>query len=64
MTEGLFERKINLMDERLSPRNAYEHFAQKENPRPAVTEGRSVIAQSGEEIISFVVEQMSGTIGA
>jgi hypothetical protein len=59
----MYSRKINLMDERLSPQSAHNHCAWKEIPKPGVTTNISKVLQSNQEITDFVVGEMSNTLG-
>lgn len=56
-----YERTIDLMDGSLSPIDSVS--AQKRNPKESISTGISRIKQTNEEIIDFVVKEMSDTLG-
>ena len=56
-----YKRKINLMDETVFSRK--NHYAQNENPKANISSNISPVAQSNEEIIDFVINEMKDTLG-
>ena len=59
----MYKRKINLMEDCMSLENAHDHYAQKKNPHPGRMNNVKKVPQSNEEIIDFVVKEMSPTLG-
>jgi hypothetical protein len=56
-----YERNIDLMDESLFPTDSL--YAQKRNPKESITTDVFRVAQTNDEIINFVTQEMSDTLG-
>ncbi|MDR1211017.1 MAG: hypothetical protein LBK40_02165 [Spirochaetaceae bacterium] len=56
-----YERKIDLMDKSLFP--TVSLYAQKKNPKESITTDVRRVEQTNDEIIEFVANEMSGTLG-
>jgi hypothetical protein len=56
-----YERRIDLMDESLFPRDS--RYAQKKNPKESITRDARQVEQTNDEIIAFVTKEMSETMG-
>ncbi|MDR1232584.1 MAG: hypothetical protein LBK61_14430 [Spirochaetaceae bacterium] len=59
----MYKRTIDLMEDCMSPQSAYNHYAQKKNPKPNVTRDVPRVPQSNQEIIDFVIGKMANTLG-
>jgi hypothetical protein len=57
----MYERTIDLMNEKAFPREALD--VSKKNPKSDITDALPIRNQSNEAIISFVTGQMKDTLG-
>jgi hypothetical protein len=56
-----YKRNIDLMDKSLFPADSL--YVQKKNPKTSKPEDMRPVEQTNDEIIDFVVKEMSGTLG-
>jgi hypothetical protein len=56
-----YERTIDFMDKSLFPLDSL--YAQKKNPKKSITTDVHRIEQTNDEIVDFVTEEMSDTLG-
>jgi hypothetical protein len=57
----MYERKLDLMDESVFPRNS--SFAQNENPKTGITTSVQAIPQENNVIVDYVTDVMKDTLG-
>jgi hypothetical protein len=57
----MYERKLDLMDESVFPRNS--SFAQKKNPKTSITTPVRAKSQENKTIVDYVTNTMKDTLG-